>query len=281
MSDIQDLFDSTTNLPMLPKVVEELLRLLEEDDPDLKDVIQKINRDPVIAAKVLRLSNTAQYGSTRQIKTLEDAVALVGFTKLVTLVVASGVVEPFASVPNLSLPQFWKRSFMCAAIARHVALEFNRTAKARHQPELVYLGGLLHGIGQLVMHLFFPNAENTMIMANLAESAAERKKIELSQLGVDHCMIGQELTKRWLLPAEIQRIVRHYAEPKNPEADASAAVVHLSTHIAQGLLLDKQPETILSEADSVLISLLAPSPAVWADKLEIYASFLSEAEAFI
>jgi HD-like signal output (HDOD) protein len=281
MSDIQALFNSTTNLPMLPKVVQELLRLLDEDDPDTKEVIQKINRDPVIAAKVLRLANTAHYGAARQVKTLEDALSVIGFAKLSTLVIASGVSESFSNVPNMNLPLFWKRSFVCAAISRHMAIELNQLINTRYQPELLYLGGLLHGIGQLVMHLFFPKAQKAMLMADLAQSAVERKRIEQAELGVDHCLVGQELTRRWLLPPEIRRMVRHYAEPKNTEADSSASVVHFAAHIALDLLLNKKPLLILKEIDSPLSTILAPTNEIWESRFETYSSFLSEAEAFV
>lgn len=281
MSDIQALFDSTADLPMLPKVVEEFLRLLDTEDPDLKEVINVINHDPVIAAKVLRQANTAQYGTARQIKTLEEAVAILGLAKLVTLVIASGVTESITNVPNINMPYFWRRSFVCAAIARQLALTLNQEMKTTLQPELIYLGGLLHAIGQVVMHLFFPNAETAIMMADLADSPAARKKIEHDTLGVDHCLIGQELVRRWFLPTEIQHMVRHYAEPKGLDVDMSASIVHLSAHIGTDLILNRNREDILGRASGSLAKIVAPNTEVWQSRLNTYASFLTEADAFI
>ena len=281
MNDIQALFNATTNLPVLPKVVEELLRLLDADDPDMKSVIDKINHDPVIAAKVLRQANTAQYGASRQIKTLDDAVALIGFARLVTLVIASGVTEAMAKVPGVDLPKFWKHSFVSAAIARQIALDLNRATRSDYQPELVYLGGLLHGIGQLVMPIFFPNAGYVFEQVREATTAQERKNIEDTHLGVDHCQIGQELTRRWMLPMEIQQMVRYYVEPQHPEADKHAVIVHLAEHIACGMSQENPAEVILTNANNPLASVLAPSKEVWQSKLEAFSSFSSEADAFI
>lgn len=281
MSDIQALFNATTNLPVLPKVVEELLRLLDADDPDMKSVIGKINRDPVIAAKVLRQANTAHYGASRHIKTLDEAVALIGFARLVTLVIASGVTEAMTKVPGVDLPKFWKHSFVSAAIARQIALDVNRATRSDYQPELVYLGGLLHSIGQLVMHIFFPNAGYVFEQARDASSALERKSIERTHLGVDHCQIGQELTRRWMLPMEIQQMVRYYAEPQHPEADKHAVIVHLSEHISCGMAQAMSAETIFNDTNNVLVGVLVPNKEVWQDKLEEFSVFLSEADAFI
>ena len=281
MSDIQALFNATTNLPVLPKVVEELLRLLEEDDPDLKEVIQKINRDPVIAAKVLRQANTAHYGSTRQIKTLDEAVAIIGFARLVTLVIASGVTEAVTEVPGVDLPTFWKRSFVTAAIARKISLDLNKNARTKYLPELVYLGALLHGIGQLVMHLFFPNAGFVLDQANAAPTVAERKNVERTHLGVDHCQVGQELTKRWLLPEEIQLMVRFYLEPNHAEADQHAEIVHLAEQLASGMLQAAQASKMAEEITNHLTEKLAEDEDAWAEIIDGFSVFLSEADAFI
>lgn len=281
MSDIQALFNATTNLPVLPKVVEELLRLLDAEDPDMRAVIGKINRDPVIAAKVLRLANTAHYGSTRHIKTLDEAVAIIGFARLVTLVIASGVTQAITNVPGVSLPKFWKHSFVTAAIARQIALDLNRTTGATYQPELVYLGGLLHGIGQLVMHLFFPNAGYVFEQSGTATTAIERKGIERTHLGVDHCQIGQELARRWMLPLEIQLMVRFYSEPQHPEADQHAQIVHLSEHLASGMQQGVSASSLIERANNHLTEALAADEAAWERKIEDFSIFMSEADAFI
>lgn len=281
MNDIQALFNATTNLPVLPKVVDELLRLLDADDPDMREVIAKINRDPVIAAKVLRQANTAHYGSTRQIKTLDEAVAIIGFARLVTLVIASGVTEAMTKVPGVDLPKFWKHSFVTAAVARQIALELNRVMLADYQPELVYLGGLLHSIGQLVMHLFFPNAGYVFEQASAATTMAERKNVERTHLGVDHCQIGQELTRRWLLPIEIQLMVRFYLDPQHTEADQHAQIVHLAEHIASGMVQEASADQLIKNANNHLTTLLSPNEDAWAQKIEGFAVFMSEADAFI
>ena len=112
MNVIDNFLEKMNNLPMLPKVVQEVIELLNKDDVDFKAVADKINHDQVLAARVLRMSNSAYFGCSRAVKTIEDAISLIGTQNLKTLVVASGVTATFTSVPGLDLKRFWQHSLI-------------------------------------------------------------------------------------------------------------------------------------------------------------------------
>jgi HD-like signal output (HDOD) protein len=84
-------FEQTHNMPMLPKVLQEVMELLATDDVDIKPLADKINHDQVLTARVLRMANSAYFGFSRKVGAIEEAVSLIGLAKLETLVVASGV----------------------------------------------------------------------------------------------------------------------------------------------------------------------------------------------
>ena len=83
---IDDLFEQTQNMPMLPKVVQEVMQLLNADNGDVKTLVDKINYDQVLSAKVLRISNSAYFGRSGKVSTIEEAISLIGLGKLNTLV---------------------------------------------------------------------------------------------------------------------------------------------------------------------------------------------------
>lgn len=123
MKLMDDFFEQTHNMPMLPKVVQEVMELLATDDVDIKPLADKINHDQVLTARVLRMANSAYFGFSRKVGTIEEAVSLIGLAKLETLVVASGVTSAFTAVPGLDLKRFWQHSLVTASIARELAKE--------------------------------------------------------------------------------------------------------------------------------------------------------------
>ncbi len=149
MNLIDNFFEKVNQLPMLPKVVQEVTSQLKQADIDLHVLADTINHDQVLAARVLRMSNSAYFGCSRSIKTVEDAVALIGLENVETLVVASGVTTTFNNVPGMDLHRFWQHSLVTASIARQISHDLGLHAGTE------YIAGLLHSIGQLPIHLVF------------------------------------------------------------------------------------------------------------------------------
>jgi HD-like signal output (HDOD) protein len=107
---IDDFFEQTQNMPMLPKVVQEVMQLLNADDGDVGTFVDKINHGQVLSTKILRISNSAYFGRSGKVSTIEEAISLIGLGRLNTLVVASGVTSAFTEVPNLDLKRFWQHN---------------------------------------------------------------------------------------------------------------------------------------------------------------------------
>jgi len=275
MNTVDNMFQSVNSLPMLPKVVSEVIQALQDDDLDLRDLVHKIDHDQVISAKVLRLANSSYYGVSRKINTMEDAVSLIGVNSLRTLVVASGVTGAFSSVPNLDMKQFWRHSLVTASVVRQIARELKQPT------EVAYIAALMHSIGQLLINQVFPVAGAEIEAMCRGLSVIERKAVENSTLGIDHCQIGEELAKRWSFPEEIQRVIRYYADPLNPAACSLAPVVYMAAHISFGLESGEDAQHIAETLNLDIAKALKIEPAGWPEKIESYREFIKEAESFI
>ena len=261
---------------MLPKVVQEVTAQLSEADIDLHVLAETINHDQVLAARVLRMSNSAYFGCSRTIKTVEDAVALIGLENVETLVVASGVTTTFTSIPGMDLHRFWQQSLVTASIARQISHEFDLHAGT------AYIAGLLHSVGQLPIHLVFPAAGAQVLQACRGQNALERKNIEQSILGIDHCQIGEMLAKMWNFPEEILCVLRHYAEPLKDKDCILAPVVYVAVHIASGFELEKSPEEMAASLDPAIANLLhITDQQAFAEKIESYQHFVGEAQSYL
>ena len=276
MNLVDNFFEQINHLPMLPKVVQEVTEQLNEDDIDLHKLANTINHDQVLSARVLRMSNSAYFGCSRQVKTIEDAVALIGFENLETLVVASGVTTTFTSIPGMDLHRFWEHSLITASIARQISHEFGLHAGT------AYIAGLLHSVGQLPIHIVFPAAGAQVQQACRGQSALERKSIEQSILGIDHCQIGEMLAKMWNFPEEILCVLRHYAEPLKDKDCILAPVVYAAVHIASGFELGKSVEDIATSLDPAIAKLLnITDQQAFAEKIGSYQHFVHEAQDYL
>lgn len=278
MNVIDNFFEKINQLPMLPKVVQEVEAHLKNADVDLKALADTINHDQVLAARVLRMSNSAYYGCSRTIKTIEDALALVGLQNIESLVVASAVTTTFTHIPSVDLNRFWMHSLVTASIARQISHDSGLEANT------AYIAGLLHSIGQLPIHMVFPAAGMQVSQACRDASVLDRKNIEQSILGLDHCQIGEVIAKLWNFPEAILCVLRYYAEPLKVEACSCtlAPVVYVAAHIALGIEQGKSAHDIAIALDTSIAQRLSiHDTQVFAASIESYHQFVQEARDYL
>jgi HD-like signal output (HDOD) protein len=275
MNVIDGFLEKINNLPMLPKAVQDVTALLNQENIDNKELTQTIGHDQVLSARVLRLSNSAYFGCSRSVKTIDDAVSLIGYNSLKTLVIASGVTSAFTKVPGLDLRKFWQQSLVTAEIARQISKEL------KLEPETAYLAGLMHSVGQLPIHLVFPEAGARIQEACQGRSVLERKNVEHSELGIDHCQVGELLAKVWNFPEDISRVIRYYADPFNAQACAYAPVVYAAVHIAFDLQQDKDASYIAETLNQEVAKALNMPAETLINRIETYRELANQAKTYI
>lgn len=130
---LEALFDQLHTLPTVPKVAQDLIRQFDDPDTNIDTLAHTIERDPVIAAKVLRLANSARFHGLRDSTSVEDAAMRLGFNTLRTLVLASAMTGAFRAGPGFDLKAFWRHSFEVAGICRLLARQHeNRSGDRFH-----------------------------------------------------------------------------------------------------------------------------------------------------
>jgi HD-like signal output (HDOD) protein len=231
------LFQNPTALPTAPKVVEELISSFDKASVSTEEIAKKLSTDPVLSAKLLRLANSAYYHVSRSIGTVEDAVLMLGFVTVRTLVISSGLVSGFKTVPGLDLKQFWRYSLHTAVSAKWIA------KKTKENTDLAFTIGMMHAIGQLVIHSAAP--EQAMALDKVAGPMdARRLDAERASLGYTFADVGAELAKRWKFPVAFSETIEAFPEPHhNGELNRLAAVVSLAAwraRVAQAELTDEE-----------------------------------------
>jgi len=206
--------DETFDLPAMPDIAQDIMKLRVDPSADANKLSQIVARDPSLAAQVISWASSPYYGYQGKIDSIETAIARVlGFELVMNLALGISIGKSL-KVPKegpIGVKEFWKQSIYCANLAEKLCCAM----PVKHRPErgLIYLSGLLHNFGHLLMgHIFPPQFDliNRTIEANPYTSIED---IEFYILGVTHEEIGAWLMQNWHMPEElIVAVHRHHQE---------------------------------------------------------------------
>ena len=227
MSDLESLLQASTQLPAVPDVVQSLILSFEDPDADIDRLAEKISHDPALAAKVLRLANTPAYGGSRKVASIADAVMMLGFNTLRTLVLACGLAGQFRQLPGIDMKMFWRRSFRVASTAAWLA------KLCRRSPDLAFTVGLLHNVGQLLLAV--ADAPAAQAVARLIDEGEDRFVAEMNVLGFTSVAAAAELAGRWRFPRDIVEGIAGQQLPLQQDPlSEQALLVHLALIMVRG-----------------------------------------------
>jgi len=235
-----DILQRIHNLPSLPTVVLELLASMDQEDVNIDALAQKIAHDQALTAKTLRLANSSFYGMAKQVTTIQEAIAILGFRTVRSVVTTAAVIGTFAGSTHasFSVTPFWRHAIAAAVCARELAVCI------QVNPEQAYAAGLLHDIGRLVLVTqFHPNYEATM--AYRVQHDCSLLAAEHAVLGVDHAMVGHVLTRHWKFPEAMQQAVANHHATTVVGASALSLVVLAANAIAHALDLSMDEDDLV------------------------------------
>lgn len=238
---IESLFAAPAALPVVPKVVQQLIQSFQREDISIDAIASQLAADPVLSAKTLRLANSAYFHVSRRIGSVDDALRMLGFVMVRNLVVGCGVAGAFKAVPGIDLPQFWRYSLHTACTARWLAQQ------QQLNTDLAFTVGLLHGVGHLVMHAVEPAALRALDK-DVHPLAADRAAAERNRLGYHNGEVSAELARRWHFPADVADALQRCPAPtKSQPLNAQAALVHIGAWRARIEALKLSPKQAQAE----------------------------------
>ena len=225
-----------------------------------------ISKDPSLSAKLLRIVNSPFYSLKSRVNSISRAVALVGVNELSTLALGISAINVFRDIPGelVDMRSFWTHSVAVGVLAKHLGNRFPEISG-----EGLFVAGLLHDIGRLVMFRRLP-VISTEAIIYAQSNLLPLVEAERDLLGFDHAGIGAELVKKWKLPRHIaDSLGGHHREDcfNSP----MTALVHLADFMAIAMAF--------SEKGSLIAPPLSPTACQTAglapEKLE---TILSSAE---
>lgn len=226
------------SLPTLPTVAARLLQITSDTETHAKQVIQLVQSDQSLTAKILSLARRANSGISSGAATIEKAVVLMGFDAVRNAVLSIKVFEIFGPGKQdwdstFDRPEFWKHSLAVACAARLIA-EANPQASGikRVDPEEAFVCGLLHDLGKVALDTCLPKSFDRCVQLTDKHRACIAD-VERQILEIDHTVIGRRLGERWSLPEPIVQSMwlHHHGPEALPESIGHTGVVQI-VHLA-------------------------------------------------
>jgi len=230
-SEVQDLVKNASDLVSLPEVSLRVNEIANDPDSTADDMGKVISQDPALVARMLKIANSAFYGVSNEVETITRAIAILGTKKIRDLVISTAASDTFDGIPNnlITMQDFWHHSLYCALLAQILAKKSKKI-----KSESIFIAGLLHDIGQLLMFNKLPEKSHETILL-LMEGTEELETYEAERhvFGFDHMEVGAELIKKWKLAPVLQECIEFHHVPQNAKNfPAEVALINIANAVA-------------------------------------------------
>ncbi|MCG6533740.1 MAG: HDOD domain-containing protein [Syntrophales bacterium LBB04] len=205
------------HLQPIPQVALKILRLLKDDQYDIKTISREIRQDQVIVARVLKLCNSPLYAGNVQIDSLDNALLLLGQRLLIKTIVTASVTTFYNqsdSGYSLCKGGLYHHAIGTALVAENIA-----AATGKASPSTSYTAGLLHDIGMVVLDQYLTSVA-PLFYRELHQEGSDMLELEKQMFGINHCEAGKELAVMWNLPGTLADSIYHHHCPEAMKEDA-------------------------------------------------------------
>ncbi len=241
---LEKIVSSIGDLPATPAIIASLMSLTSNLNTDINKITQALMSDQSLTARVLKLSNSSFYGRAKEVKTLKEAIILLGFKTLRSLVVATSTHSLYNTTGGESHNKLWEHTLATAISCRSLAKKVGHP-----NVEEAFIAGLLHDIGKLVFLQKKPT-EYTEIIVKVEMSEKTFVEFEDEKFGFNHTDIGLLLLHNWSFPQMLSNAVFEHHDPIDLDDESRAslsAIINLGNFIAKKLdvgFKDYSPENL-------------------------------------
>ncbi len=224
--------DTLEDLPTLPDVAMRVISMAHDPKVNLNDLKKVVITDPPLSAKIVRAANSAIYARRVEAQNLDQAIFTLGLDTVVTICSGMSMIsalDGWTSV-HLNREALWKHSLATAFLSK--GLEFRKTRGTVGAKLDLYLSGLLHNIGWIVIdHVF--HEEMVLVIEQIESSSLPTTIIEQQIFGTSHAEIGARFLRRWGISEDVALTIEHHHSPGSAVGvEFEAAVIQTAAAIA-------------------------------------------------
>ncbi|MFQ5481930.1 MAG: HDOD domain-containing protein [Nitrospinaceae bacterium] len=263
----------------LPKIFFEIRNALADPGAIPGDLADLISHDPALSAGLLKVVNSHLFDLDSRVESIPHALSLIGKDQLLDLAMATSAVFQFRGIPNslFNMETFWKHSVGCGLAARMIGV-----IRGEENVERLYLAGILHDLGRLIIYL----KEPALARDAFYRSKEREENIHFSEqaiLGFDHARVGGELLRSWKLSERIvDAVTYHHFPGKSEKYPVEAAIVHTADYLVHDINLAQSEEFFVPILDNKTWENIGIDPKDLAQKItEIQEQFEEVLQAYL
>lgn len=240
-------------VPSMPQVITRFLEIV--DDPDFRydDLVEVLSTDPGVVADVLRISNSAFFGVTKQIDSLKQALTLLGIKRIRSLVIGRYMVKQIGAsdVGPIDLSYFWRRSLATGVLsAKFIA---NRHPEDR---DAAFIAGLLADIGVIIMTRGLGDEYVDIAKNYTPRSMVDMGAMERERFDITHSDVSAMVLEHWKLPEHIcQAVAQRYeveaGADNAPKAELIARTIRAAGRMSRMLAETPDAERMGQECPAI------------------------------
>jgi len=236
------------SLPSIPELYLEIADALQSPNTSADRIAEIASRDPALSAKLLQIANSAFFGVSRKVFSVEEAVQMLGVGVIHSLALVVPLFTTFdrKKCPSFHIDQVWEHSAEVAALARKI---YHEHLDDSHRAEQAFAAGILHDVGKLILAEKLPEQYET-ILAESKNNREELFKVERRHLDATHAEVGAYLLALWGLPVPLVEAVACHHTPRRCHTTTLclAGVIHIADALQHSLAL--HPELVPNAVDT-------------------------------
>jgi putative nucleotidyltransferase with HDIG domain len=251
----KDLIRKVGDLKVLPFVARKVLDTISNDNLSFSDLANIIEKDQTIAARVLKVSNSALYGLRQEVNSIQQALLILGLKTIRSLVLSLSTKSLYKKF-GMTEQKMWDHSVATATAARIISATLGSEVS-----DIAFIGGLMHDLGKVILNNETPELFTEVMMRTYNEGISS-VEAEQELYGYDHAVIGASVSEKWGFPDMIREIIeKHHLNTVKLEDIEDAvtakgiACVNLSDYISKVLGIGyREPDEsiVLSELPSAV-----------------------------
>lgn len=230
MADLSQ-FIASVKLPIMPEVAHALIRTLNDENADVTTVRNVIAKDPSLTTTLLRMANSAMFGLSRKVDTLDNAVNVVGMAQIRSRALGICMANVFVLPPAINRLEFWGNSMAIAGYSKWLA-----HAQGSDEQQ-AWLTGMMLRLGEIII-----GQKSEGVLERIESKPrlpGERWSRERAELGFDEGQITAAIAERWDFPEEVVQALRTATAPIGESTFSKlGATVHLGALLADHATAD-------------------------------------------
>ena len=227
---LEEVIGRIDEIPTLRQVAIKLLEIIDNPNSKIEEVHRIVTQDPPLAAKILRLVNSAYMGLSTRVADVKQAIVLLGFNMVRTMALSISVFEALSDTDSSAeemRQQLWEHSIITSNLCQIIAGQDTRVDE-----QVAFALGLLHDMGKMILDAKMPQ-EWKQILNLMNTEKYSFQEAEQEILRTDHAQIGAWVAEKWNLKQELTNGIRLHHRPLAWRSDPLQGTLRLANLLSQ------------------------------------------------